>query len=67
MKIKEAAKISGLTELYLRHWIYSDKCPFGFWIQFPGSSRKTPKINEEAFWKWKRGELCGKQSSSESF
>ncbi len=56
MTVKDVARETGLTELYIRQWIYSDRCPFGHWVQFPGSSRKTPKINEEAFWKWMRGE-----------
>lgn len=56
MTVKEVARETGLTELFIREWIYSDKCPFGFWVQFPGSRRRTPKINEEAFKKWRKGE-----------
>ena len=57
MTVKEAAKKSGYNELYIREWIASGRCPFGSWIQKKGSSRRTFKINDEAFRKWKKGEI----------
>ncbi len=57
MKVKEAAKESGYSELYIREWIASGRCPFGSWIKKNGSSRRIFKINEEAFKKWKKGEI----------
>ena len=57
MKTEDVRRLTGYSANYIRQWVYSGRCPFGSWVQFPNSSKKTLKYNEEAFWKWKRGEL----------
>ena len=44
--------------LFLREWIAQDhpNLPFGQCVTFPGSGRRTFKVNEERYRKWKKGE-----------
>lgn len=61
MQLKDAARECGYSLLYLREWIAQcqregREHPFGNMVQFPGSSRRTFKINEAAFHKWLNGE-----------
>lgn len=58
---KEASQKSGYSALYIREWIAECQKsgrdhPFGSMVRFPGSSRRTFKINEKAFYKWLDGE-----------
>lgn len=61
MGLREAAQQSGYSILYIREWIAQcqqegREHPFGSMVRFPGSSRRTFKINEAAFHKWLNGE-----------
>lgn len=57
MTIKDVSKETGFTMLFIREWIAQDPHhPFGICVRFPGSERRTFKINEAAFRKWKEGE-----------
>ena len=59
MTIKEVHEQNpDYTILYIREWIVSGRCPFGSWVQFPGSSRRTFKINVAAYERWKKGETA---------
>ena len=57
MTVKDVSKETGFTVLFIREWIAQDpQHPFGICVRFPKSARRTFKINEAAFRKWKEGE-----------
>lgn len=61
MLVKDAARECGYTPLYLREWIAQcqedgREHPFGSMVHFPGSSKRTFRINEAAFRKWLNGD-----------
>jgi len=41
MKTKEAAKLLGVSERFLREATAQGNCDLGFWAKMPGSSRRT--------------------------
>ena len=57
MNIKEAAKRLKWSELFLREAIAQGRVDFGICVTFPGSTRRTFKINEERLKKWEEGQI----------
>lgn len=57
MTIEEVSRETGWTVLFIREWIAQNKDhPFGVMVRFPGSKRRTFRINEEAFYRWLNGD-----------
>lgn len=57
MTLKEVAKDTGYSLIFIREWIAQDPDhPFGICVRMPGSSVRTFKINEAAYRKWRRGD-----------
>ena len=57
MTVEDVARETGYTPLFIREWIadWGPEHPFGVAVTFPGSKRRTFRINEAAFRQWQTG------------
>ena len=54
MTVKDVARDTGYSLIFIREWIAQDpRHPFGICVRYPGSSKRTFKINENAYKKWR--------------
>ena len=57
MTVKDVAKETGYSLIFIREWIAQDpNHPFGICVRMPGSRVRTFKINENAYKKWRAGD-----------
>lgn len=54
MTVADVARETGYSKIFIREWIAQDPAhPFGICVRYPGSSRRTFKIREDAYRKWR--------------
>ena len=57
MTVKDVHNDTGYPLTFIREWIaQTPDHPFGICIRYPGSKKRTYKINEAAYRRWKNGE-----------
>ena len=54
MTVADVARETGYSKIFIREWIAQDPAhPFGICVRYPGSSKRTFKIRENAYKKWR--------------
>ena len=60
MTLKDVHDETGYSLIFIREWIaQTPDHPFGICVRYPGSSKRTLKVNEAAYRRWKNGERGG--------
>ena len=55
MTVADVAKETGYSKVFIREWIAQEHPDhlFGICVRYPGSSKRTFKIRENAYKKWR--------------